>query len=105
MVLVKGFVKKDLLSKGCLTVINIKEIMMTMTLLMRMMAITMMTTMKMMMQVGPGDSYLLTVGGFNGALSTLGDGMTPSSSHWNINGMRFSTKCVRDLSNIMTVHS
>ena len=55
----------------------------------------MMTTTKMMimmMQVGPGDGYVLTVVGFNDALSTLGDGMTPDHSHWNLNGMRFSTK-------------
>ena len=40
----------------------------------------------MMMQVGPGDGYVLTVGGFNKALSTLGDSM---AYH---NGMKFSTK-------------
>ena len=47
----------------------------------------MMTTMTiMMMQVGPGDDYLLTVGGFNHAESTLGDAMAYN------NGMMFSTK-------------
>ena len=40
----------------------------------------------MMMQVGPGDGYVLTVGGFNKALSTLGDSM---AYH---NGMKFTTK-------------
>merc|ERR1719391_1774323 len=37
-------------------------------------------------KVGPGDGYVLTVGGFNDPLSTLGDAM------WNLNGMKFSTK-------------
>ena len=37
-------------------------------------------------QVGPGEGYVLTVGGFNDALSTLGDSMYYS------NGMKFSTK-------------
>ena len=45
--------------------------------------------MLMLLQVGPGDDYTLTVGGFNDALSTLGDSMTGSNS---INGMRFSTR-------------
>ena len=41
----------------------------------------------MMIQVGPAaDGYPLTVGGFNDALSTLGDSMTYN------NGMKFSTK-------------
>ena len=39
-----------------------------------------------MIQVGPGDDYVLTVGGFNDALSTLGDSM---AYH---NGMKFSAK-------------
>ena len=45
----------------------------------------------MMLQVGPGCGYMLTVAGFNRTLSTLGDAMAaPSdSSH---NGMKFSTK-------------
>ena len=43
------------------------------------------------MQVGPGDDYTLTVGGFNKALSTLRDSMTPSGSS-NLNGMKFTTK-------------
>ena len=38
------------------------------------------------MQVGAGDGYVLTVGGFNAGLSTLGDSMTYH------NGMMFSTK-------------
>ena len=38
-------------------------------------------------EVGPAaDGYVLTVGGFNDVLSTLGDSMTYS------NGMKFSTK-------------
>ena len=37
-------------------------------------------------QVGAGDGYNLTVGGFNAGLSTLGDSM---AYH---NGMMFSTK-------------
>ena len=49
-------------------------------------------TMVMMMQVGPGDDYVLTVGGFNDAFSTLGDSMITSRSHHNLNGMKFSTK-------------
>ena len=40
-------------------------------------------------QVGPGDDYVLTVGGFNDPLSTLADAMT---NHMNINGMPFTTK-------------
>ena len=45
----------------------------------------MMSTM-MLLQVGPGDDYTLTVGGFNDALSTLGDSMAYS------NGRKFGTK-------------
>merc|ERR1719295_1960488 len=37
-------------------------------------------------KVGPGDDYMLTVGGFNDALSTLGDSMIVN------NGKKFSTK-------------
>ena len=40
----------------------------------------------MMRQVGPGDDYTLTVGGFNDVLSTLGDSM-----FYN-NRTKFSTK-------------
>ena len=40
----------------------------------------------MMLQVGPGDDYTLTVGGFNDVLSTLGDSM-----FYN-NRTKFSTK-------------
>ena len=45
-----------------------------------------MMTIMMLLQVGPGDDYELTVGGFNEAKSTLGDSM------YSINGMKFSTK-------------
>jgi len=42
-------------------------------------------------KVGPAaDGYRLTVGGFNDALSTLGDSITPRG--WNLNGMKFTTK-------------
>ena len=44
------------------------------------------------MQVGPGDGYVLTVGGFNYALSTLGDSILHRGG--NANGMKFSTKWV-----------
>ena len=44
------------------------------------------------LQVGPGDDYVLTVGGFNSDLSTLGDSMTLNNSYHNLSGMRFSTK-------------
>ena len=40
-------------------------------------------------QVGPGDDFVLMVGGFNAALSTLGDALT---GH---NGAKFSTKLVK----------
>ena len=43
------------------------------------------------MQVGPGDGYVLTVGGFNHALSTLGDSLLYSGGG-SANGMKFSTK-------------
>ena len=48
----------------------------------------------MLMQVGPGDGYVLTIGGFNAALSTLGDSMarSGSGSGQNLNGMKFTTK-------------
>ena len=42
----------------------------------------------MVFQVGAGENYVMTVGGFNSALSTLGDSMTYS------NGMKFSTRFV-----------
>ena len=42
---------------------------------------------KLMIQVGPGDDYILTVGGFNNTgLSTLGDSMSSN------NGMKFTTR-------------
>ena len=86
--------------QGCFIIKNIKGMMMkTTTTMMMMMAITIMTTNKMMMtitimttnkmmmiQVGPADGYVLTVGGFNDALSTLGDSM---ALH---NGYKFTTK-------------
>ena len=43
-------------------------------------------------QVGPGDGYVLTVGGFNDALSTLGDFLLYSRESGGANGMKFSTK-------------
>ena len=46
----------------------------------------MMTMIIMLIQVGPGDGYMLTVRGFNDALSTLGDSMYYS------NGAKFSAK-------------
>ena len=49
--------------------------------------------MMMMIQVGPGDDFMLTLGGFNDALSTLGDSMTNSYNvACNLNGKKFSTK-------------
>ena len=46
-----------------------------------------MTFSKDQTQVGPAaDGYVLTVGGFDDALSTLGDSMTYN------NGMKFTTK-------------
>ena len=48
--------------------------------------------MIMMLQVGPGDDYVLTVVGFNDTLSTLGDSMITNISSANLNGMKFSTK-------------
>ena len=57
----------------------------------------MMTMFTMMMiQVGPGDDYMLTLGGFNDALSTLGDSIIVSSSStfssWDVSGMKFTAK-------------
>ena len=49
-----------------------------------------MIMMMTMIQVGPGDDYKLTVGGFNDNLSTLGESMITNGS--NPNGMKFSTK-------------
>ena len=43
------------------------------------------------MQVGPGDGYVLTVGGFNKALSTLGDSLV-GRGRGSANGMKFTTK-------------
>ena len=44
------------------------------------------------MQVGPGDDYTVTVGGFNEAKSNLTDSMISRYSDYNINGMKFTTK-------------
>ena len=44
------------------------------------------------MQVGPGDDYTVTVGGFNNAKSNLTDSMISRYSDYNINGMKFTTK-------------
>ena len=46
-----------------------------MIMIMIMMIMMMMMTIMMLFQVGPGDGYELTVGGFNEAKSTLGDSM------------------------------
>ena len=55
-----------------------------------------MTMMMMMttdlMQVGPGDDYVLTVGGFNDALSTLGDSLVTRYSGDSMNRRKFTTK-------------
>ena len=42
-------------------------------------------------QIGQGDGYTLSVGGFNDALSTLGDAMTGYSNGAS-NGQKFSTR-------------
>ena len=52
----------------------------------------MMIMMMMMIQVGPGDDYKLTVEGFNYTLSTLGDSLSPYVYGGNLNRMKFSTK-------------
>ena len=52
-----------------------------------MLMVMLMVVIKLMLQVGPGDDYILTVGGFNNTgLSTLGDSMSSN------NGMKFTTK-------------
>merc|ERR1719391_1819848 len=43
-------------------------------------------------KVGPGDDYVLTVEGFNDALSTLRNALITTVSAKNLNGMKFSTK-------------
>ena len=43
-------------------------------------------------QVGPGDDYMLTVGGFKDDLSTLGDSLISTDRKKNLNGMKFSTR-------------
>ena len=65
--------------------------------MMMMMLVMMIVTMMMMMtthvmQVGPGDDYVLTVGGFNDALSTLGDSLVTRYSGDSMNGRMFTTK-------------
>ena len=67
---------------------------------MMMMSITakMMTMiiMMMMIKVGPGDDYVLTIEGFNDSIFgfhfRLKDSMITSVSGTNLNGMKFSTK-------------
>ena len=54
--------------------------------MMMMRKMTMTATIMMLLQVGPGDYYVLTVGGFNDAKSTLGGSMGHN------NGTKFSTK-------------
>ena len=54
------------------------------------MMILMLALMTVMVQVGPGDDYILKVGGFDGPFSTLGDSMTIHS----LDGMRFSTRYI-----------
>ena len=61
-------------------------------MMMTMMSTTTIMMMLMLLQVGPGDDYVLTVGGFNDNLSTLGDSMITPWSDYNLNGMRFSTR-------------
>ena len=56
------------------------------------MMVMVIVVIRLMLQVGPGDDYMLTVGGFNTGLSTLGDSMITSHSWANLNGMKFSTK-------------
>ena len=45
----------------------------------------------LIMQVGPGDAYTLSVSGFNKAKSTLGDSMISDNGGWILNGMKFTT--------------
>ena len=51
-----------------------------------MMMMMMMIIIMLMVQVGQGDDFVLTVGGFNKGLSTLGDSMKHN------NGQNFSTR-------------
>ena len=50
--------------------------------------------MTMLLQVGPGDDYVLTVGGFNDVKSTLGNSLSGQTipGRGNLKGMKFSTK-------------
>ena len=45
-----------------------------------------------LVQVGPGDEYVVTIDLFNSAISSLGDSFGGLETHLNINGMKFSTK-------------
>ena len=67
----------------------IMMMMMTRVIMLVMMTMIMMMTTDLV-QVGPGDDYVLTVGRFNQALSTLGDSMISSYSSGNL--MKFTTK-------------
>ena len=60
------------------------------------MMILMLALMTVMVQVGPGDDYVLKVGGFDGPFSTLGDSMTIHS----LDGMRFSTRYEKQTKNV-----
>ena len=51
-----------------------------------------MITMMMLVQVLPGDGYMLKLGGFNKSLSSLGDSMITKIKGLNLNGMKFTTK-------------
>ena len=51
-----------------------------------------MITMMMLVQVGPGDGYMLKLGGFNKSLSSLGDSMITKIKGLNLNGMKFTTR-------------
>ena len=47
----------------------------------------------MLVQVGPGEGgFVLTVGKFNHALSTLGDSMSVNGWNTGNSGMKFTTK-------------
>ena len=62
-------------------------------MMMMMMMIMMMMVMMILMptQVGPGDDYVLRVGGFNEAKSTLGDSLVTRYSGESMNGRKFTT--------------
>ena len=84
---------KDFDQKSYVAVFDQFEVMMMVAvsvLTMMLNMIMMMMKQMILMQVGPGDDYVLTIGGFNVALSTLGDSMSMTSH--NLNGMKFTTK-------------